>query len=406
MSAPLAGIRVLAIEQFGAGPWGTGQLADLGADVIKVESPLEGGDVGRYVPPFQTGTSSLFFETFNRGKRSLALDLRHPDGRQVFEDLVPHVDAVFSNLRGDRPAALRVRYADLAPLNERIVCVSLSGFGATGPRAAEGAYDTTIQALAGWMALTGAPDAPPTKSGISLVDFAAGYVGALGLLAGVVQARRDGIGSDVDLSLFETALSLLTYMGTWTATHDWEPRRMPDSAHQTIVPFQAFAAADGWLAIGCAKESMWRRFCVAIDRPELAEDALFSTFTERDRNRDALLAELRTTLATRTVAEWVDALAAAAVPCAPVNDVAAALADEQTAARGGIASFSHPQLGTVETVASPFHHGRDVPEPQRAPLLGEHTHDVLTELCGYDEARIGALADAGAFGTPTQEDTP
>jgi crotonobetainyl-CoA:carnitine CoA-transferase CaiB-like acyl-CoA transferase len=404
MSAPLAGIRVLAVEQFGAGPWGTGQLADLGADVIKIESPAEGGDVGRYVPPYQSGTSSLFFETFNRSKRSLALDLRHPDGRRVFEDLVPHADAVFSNLRGDRPAALRLRYDDLAPLNPAIVCVSLSGFGTTGPRAAEGAYDATIQALTGWMAVTGGPDAPPTKSGLSLVDFAAGYIGALGLLAGVVQARRDGVGSDVDLSLFETALSLLTYMGTWSASQGWQARRMPDSAHQTIVPFQAFAAEDGWLVVACAKESMWRRFCAVIDRPELADDDRFATFGVRDRNRDALLAELRPTLSSRTVDEWVDALAAAKVPCSPVNDVDAALADEQTVARGGIATFPHPVLGAVQTVASPFRHGREVPEPQRAPLLGEHTSEVLAELCGYNEARIRSLADAGAFGTPTLED--
>jgi crotonobetainyl-CoA:carnitine CoA-transferase CaiB-like acyl-CoA transferase len=255
------------------------------------------------------------------------------------------------------------------------------------------------------MALTGAPDAPPTKSGISLVDFTAGYVAALGLLAGVVQARRDGVGSDVDLSLFETALSLLTYMGTWSATEGWLPRRLPDSAHQTIVPFQTFLAADGWLAVACAKESMWRRFCGAIGRPELAEDARFATFAERDRNRDRLLADLRTTLATRTVREWTDAFAAAGVPASPVNDVAAALADDQTVARGGIASFPHPQLGVVRTVASPFRHGRDVPAPARGPQLGEHTTEVLTELCGYDEARIRALAEAGAFGTPTQEDS-
>jgi crotonobetainyl-CoA:carnitine CoA-transferase CaiB-like acyl-CoA transferase len=404
MSAPLEGIRVLAVEQFGAGPWGTGQLADLGADVIKIESPAEGGDVGRYVPPHQSGTSSLFFETFNRGKRSVALDLRHPGGRKALEDLLPHVDAVFSNLRGDQPAALQLRYADLAQHNPRIVCVSLSGFGTTGPRAAEGAYDATIQALAGWMAVTGAPDAPPTKSGLSLVDFAAGYVAALGLLAGVVQARRDGVGSDVDLSLFESALSLLTYIGTWSASQGWRARRMPDSAHQTIVPFQAFAAADGWLVVACAKEAMWRRFCAAIHRAELADDERFATFAQRDRNRDELLGELRTTLATRTVDEWVDALTAARVPCSPVNDVEAALNDPQALARDAVASFEHPELGTVRTVASPFHHGRDVPRPARAPLLGEHTRQVLAELCGYDEADIRTLAEAGAFGNPTLEE--
>lgn len=399
MSAPLDGISVLAIEQFGAGPWGTKQLTDLGAEVIKIEWPADGGDVGRYVPPHQSGTSSLFFETFNSGKRSLALDLRHPDGRRVFEDLVAHVDAVFSNLRGDQPAKLRIRYDDLVPLNPAIVCVSLSGFGTTGPRGGEGAYDATIQALAGWMAVTGGPEAPPTKSGLSLVDFAGGYVAALGLLAGVMQARHDGVGSDVDLSLFETALSLLTYMATWSASQGWQARRMPDSAHQTIVPFQMFAAADGWLVVACAKDEMWRRFCIAVDRPGLADDERYSTLGRRDRHRDDLLVELKATLLERTVAEWIEALAAANVPCAPVNDIEQALADPQTRARGGISSFDHPQLGTVRMAASPFHHVRDAPEPTRAPRLGEHTLTVLEELCGYDRPRVLALAEAGAFGT-------
>src|SRR5262249_51972516 len=178
------------------------------------------------VPPYNEGTSSLFFESFNRGKRSIALDLRVPEGRSAFEDLVRHSDAVFSNLRGDQPAKQRLRYEDLGPINPRIVCVSLTGFGMTGPRAAEGAYDATIQALTGLMSVTGGPDMPPTKSGLSLVDFAGGYVAALGLVASVMQARREGVGGDVDASLFETALSLLNYMGAWAATSDWTARRM------------------------------------------------------------------------------------------------------------------------------------------------------------------------------------
>jgi len=248
------------------------------------------------------------------------------------------------------------------------------------------------------MAVTGSPDAPPTKSGLSLVDFAGGYVAALGLLAGVMQARRDGVGSDVDLSLFETALSLLTYMATWSASQGWRARRMPDSAHQTIVPFQLFAAADGELVVACAKDEIWRRFCRALGRPELSNDSRYSTLALRDRNREDLVAELKTVLLERTVDAWIDALRAANVPCAPVNAIEDALADPQTHARGAISSFEHPQLGTVRTVRSPFHHVRDAPEPERAPLLGEHTFTVLEELCGYDRPSVLALAEAGAFG--------
>jgi crotonobetainyl-CoA:carnitine CoA-transferase CaiB-like acyl-CoA transferase len=395
MQGALADLRVVAVEQFGAGPWGTMQLADLGAEVIKIEDPTVGGDVGRYVPPFTEGTSSLFFESFNRNKRSLTLDLRHPKGRAVFEDVVRRSDAVFSNLRGDQPAKLRLRYDDLSHVNPQIVCASLSGFGMTGPRSGEGAYDITIQALTGWMAVTGSEDAPPTKSGLSLVDFSSGYVAAIALLAAVWQARRDGLGQDLDLSLFDTGLALLTYMGAWTASCGWDARRMPDSAHQTIVPFQAFEAADGWLVIACAKEAMWRRFCVAIERPELGVDERFATFAARDQNRDELLEILRDTLHEHSVEDWIATLATANVPAAPVNSVAGALADDQTASREMVVGYDHPVLGDVQLTASPF---TDSGPPRRAPLLGEDTAAVLAEVCGYTDARITSLFDSGALG--------
>ena len=214
---PFSDIRVISIEQYGAGPFATMQLADLGAEVIKIEDPTAGGDVARYVPPFSEGGTSLFFESFNRNKRSVAIDLRQPTGREVLEDLVARADALTSNLRGDQPEKLRIRYEDLKHVNPKIVCVSLSAFGMTGPRAAQGGFDFTMQGIAGWMQLTGAPDQPPTKSGLSLVDYCAGYVTALAVVAGVWQARRDGIGCDADLSLFDTALAQLTYVGTWLA---------------------------------------------------------------------------------------------------------------------------------------------------------------------------------------------
>ena len=201
----------MAVEQYGAGPFGSLHLADLGAEIIKIEDPRFGGDVGRYIPPFQEGEDSLFFETFNRNKKSLSLNLSIPEGRRVFEDLVAKSDAVFSNLRGDVPAKLRIRYDDLAEINPRIVCVSVSGFGMTGPLSTEPGYDYILQGLAGWMSLTGEPEGPPTKTGISLVDYSGGYVAAIALLAGVHAARRDGKGMDCDISLYDVAVSLLTY---------------------------------------------------------------------------------------------------------------------------------------------------------------------------------------------------
>ncbi len=407
MTLPLDDLRVLALEQFGAGPWGTMQLADLGAEVIKIEDPSVGGDVARYVPPYQEGESSLFFESFNRNKQSVTLDLRHPRGREVFEDLVRHADVVFSNLRGDQPEKLRLRYSDLRHVNPAIVCVSLSGFGTSGPRGREGGYDYTMQAISGWMAVTGGPEEPPTKSGLSLVDFSAGYVAGLASLAAVWQARRTGRGCDVDLSLFETALHLLTYMGTWTASRGWQARRLADSAHQSMVPFQAFTAADGWLVVACPKQSLWLKLCHAIDRPELATDERFLDFAARDGNRDQLIPLLKQSFSERPVDEWLAILQAEGVPCARVNDIAEALADPQAVYRDALVSYDHPVLGEVRQVASPFRLSGDEPLPlRRGPFLGEQTAGVLSRVCGYSSELVLELEEAGVLGSRTKANEP
>ena len=395
---PLADVTVIAVEQYGAGPWGTLQLADLGATVIKVEDPAVDGDVGRYVPPYQDGEDSLFFETFNRNKLSISLDLRRAEGRTVFEDLVRRADVVFSNLRGDQPAKLRLTYADLRHLNPRIVCCSLSGYGTTGPRAGEGGYDYVMQGRAGWMSLTGEPGGPPTKSGLSLVDLSGGYVAAIAVLAGLWRARRDGVGCDCDVSLFETALAELMYVGTWVASRGFQPRRMAQSAHPSLVPFQNFPTADGWIVVAAPKQSLWRRLCEALGRPELADDPRFVDFAARDANRGMLAALLNDAFRGRTSAEWLELLERAGVPCGPVNDVAAALADPQTAARGGVVGYRHPRLGDVRQVATPLRLSGDPPPVRRAPFRGEHTEQVLTDVCGYTPERIAELRAAGAFG--------
>ncbi|HEY1370631.1 MAG TPA: CoA transferase [Gaiellaceae bacterium] len=398
MTLPLADVRVLAIEQFGAGPWGTLQLSDLGAEVIKIEDPASGGDVSRYVPPFQEGEDALFFETFNRNKKSVSLDLRHPEGRGVFEDLVRGSDVVYSNLRGDQPARLRLTYDDLKDVNPRIVCCSLSGFGMTGPRAAEGGYDYMMQGLAGWMSLTGDPDGPPTKSGLSLVDLSGGYVSAIAVLAGIHRARRDGVGCDCDVSLFETALAELMYVGTWAASREYVPPRRRNSAHPVIVPFQNFATADGWIVVACPKQKFWVLFCEAIGQPELATDERFADFGGRDRNRDELLPILDAAMATRPTEEWLGMFAEAGIPSARVNDVLGALTDPQTEARGAVVEYEHPTLGRVREVASPLRLTDAQPPLRRAPFRGEHTEQVLVEVCGYSRDRVRELADAGVFG--------
>ncbi len=398
MTQPLADIRVVAVEQYGAGPWATLQLADLGAEVIKIEDPTSGGDVGRYVPPFAEGEDSLFFETFNRNKKSVSLDLRHPQGRGVFLDLVANSNVVFSNLRGDQPKRLGLLYDDLKETNPRIVCCSLSGFGMTGPRAAEGGYDYMMQGLAGWMSLTGAPDEPPTKSGLSLVDLSGGYVAAVAILAGLWRAQRDGVGCDCDISLFETAMAELMYVGTWAATKGYVPERKANSAHPSIVPFQNFATSDGWIVVSCPKPKFWERLCNVVGRPELANDPRFANFAARGLNRGDLLAILDAEFAKRSTVDWLEALAASGVPSSAVNDVTQALVDPQVEARGGIVEIEHPRLGTVRQLASPLRVGEE-PRPLRpGPARGADTIDVLEELCGYPRTRIDELAAAGVFG--------
>jgi crotonobetainyl-CoA:carnitine CoA-transferase CaiB-like acyl-CoA transferase len=398
---PLADVRIIAIEQFAAGPFGSVQLADLGADVIKIEDPATGGDIGRYVPPLQEGEDSLFFETFNRNKRSISLDLRAPGGRSVFEDLVRVSDVVYSNLRGDVPHSLRINYDDLKHLSPRIVCCALTGFGMTGSRRNEPGYDYFLQGIAGWMDLTGEPSGPPAKSGLSLVDYSAGLVAAVAVLAGVHAARRDGVGMDCDVSLFDTALGMLTYPAIWTLNGDFTPARTHHSAHPSLVPFQAFQTRDRWIVVGCAKEKFWVRLVAAIELPELASDSRFATFADRLRHAAELLPILETVFASRTAGEWLDILGRAGVPCSPVNTVPEALRDEQTSDRGMVVETEHPRFGTVRQLRSPVRVGAAEPEYARAPLRDEHRDQVLRDLLRYDATRIAELTEGGAFGDPS-----
>jgi crotonobetainyl-CoA:carnitine CoA-transferase CaiB-like acyl-CoA transferase len=403
MTLPLEGIRILSLEQFGAGPFGTSHLADLGAEVIKIEEPGSGGDVGRYVPPFASGEDSLFFETFNRGKKSISLDLGSPEGRAIFNELVKVSDAVYSNMRGDVPAKIGITYDDLKHINPAIVCCSLSGFGMTGPRRAEPGYDYVIQGLTGWMDITGEPDGPPTKSGLSIVDFSTGYVAALALLAGLRAAERDGVGMDCDVSLYETALSMLTYPGVWHLNAGFNPKRMHNSAHPSVVPFQAFEASDGWLVVAAPKEKFWTRLTEVLGRPDLAENPKFRTLADRQQNSVEVLEILDTVFATRTVAEWVTDLKAAAVPSGEVRSVADAFLDPQVVARNVIVEAEHPVYGTVKTIASPVRVGDHFATPTRAPQRGEHTYEVIAELTGMTEEQLRVAAEAGAFGRAAKE---
>lgn len=399
-SQPLSDVRVLAIEQYGAGPFATMVLADLGAEVIKIEVPGS-GDIGRSVPPWAGDGDSLFFQSLNRGKRSVALDLKDPRGRELFSRLVAKSDAVFSNARGSSAKSLAITYDDLSAYNPRIVCAFLTGFGRDGPRADQPAYDYIIQAMSGMVALGGEPDGPPARAGVSVVDFSAGLAAAVALLAGVHRARATGIGGDLDTSLLATALNLTNYMASWVLTRDYHPERQPRGAHPSIVPSQLFEAADGWLMVMCQTDAFYRELTSRMAVPELTAER-FATMRGRFEHKRELLDLLTRAFREETVAHWLQLLEGG-VPVAPVNDLAQALGDPQVEAQRLIIEFEHEQFGPVRQLAGPVRPSQSPPPPRRGPGLGEDSRALLTGLAGLTEGGFDALAAAGVVQQDSME---
>jgi crotonobetainyl-CoA:carnitine CoA-transferase CaiB-like acyl-CoA transferase len=394
---PLEGLRVLAVEQYGAGPWGSLYLADLGAEVIKIENPRDGGDTSRAVGPhFLAPGDSQFFHTFNRNKKSVALDLKHPDGMAAFRDLVAASDAVLDNLRGDVPGRIGLTFAALAEVNPRIVCAHLSAYGREGPRAAWPGYDYLMQAEAGYMTVTGEPDAPPTKFGLSMVDLATGVTAALALLAGVLAARASGRGRDLDASLFDTALHHLNYPATWYLNSGAVTGREPRSAHPSLVPSQLYTTRDGWVFVMCNKAKFWGVLADLLGHPEWRDDPRLQDFEARRANRALVQELLDRAFARETTRHWLERLSGK-VPVAPVFDVAQALESAYVAERGNLAAYTRPAGPAVRMVENPIR-TPGVTLPHRAgPALGEHTDEILARI-GYAPERIAALRAAGAIG--------
>ncbi len=392
---PLKDLRILALTQLGAGPFGMQLLGDLGAEIIKIEDPTTNGDEARSVPPEPIGGDSLYYQSFNRHTRSLTLNLRVPAGRELFRRLVAHADAVYANPRGDLPAKLGLDYASLKDVNPRIVCCTLTGFGRSGPRAADPAYDYLLQGLAGFMAVTGEPDGPPVRSGVAVVDFAGGTMSALGLMIALLRARTTGVGGDVDVSLHDTAVAMLTYFATSYLRSGVEPQRFRQGSHSSVVPAQSFATRDGWVLVMCMKDKFWQRLTELINRSDLRRDPRYAGFPERLQNRDALLAELEPIFRGRSTDEWI-ALLRGQVPCAPVNSVADALIDEQVEHRKMVVSVEHPRYGTLREVGCPIK--IDDVEPRYAPgaAFGADTDAILSQWLSLTPDQITALRSAGA----------
>jgi len=380
MTLPLDGLRVLAIEQYGAGPFGTQHLADLGAEVIKIENAAQGGDVGRLVGPyFFAEGDSHFFQAFNRNKKSITLDLKSDDGRADLHALVEQSDAVFNNLRGDLPAKLGLDYAALHKVKPQIVCCHLSAYGRDGERTNWPGYDYLMQAEAGYLSVTGEPGQPPSRFGLSIIDMMTGTMSAFALVSAVLGARSSGQGRDIDTSLYEVAMHNLNYLATWYLNEGVNTGRHPRSAHPSLTPSQLYRTRDGWIFVMCNKEKFWQVLCDAIDMPEWKSDDRFGSFTARLANRDALTDALDEVFMRDDTDAWMRRIGGK-VPASPVHDIGSALDAPFAQARGMIAKVPHPARGEIRTVACPIRcPGEELPL-RASPSLGADNDEILGNI--------------------------
>lgn len=398
MSGPLSGVLVLDLTWYLAGPYATMILADLGAEVLKIEQPS--GDPTRGNGPFldPEGAYSSYFLSVNRGKQSVVLDLKHPQGQALLLDLAARADVLVENFLPGTLARLGLPYARLAERNPRLIYAALSGFGQTGPYARRPALDVIIQAMAGTMSITGEPDGPPMRAGTSIGDLAGALYAVIGILAALHERERSGRGQMIDVALLDSQIALLeNAFARYFATGEAPGRH--GTSHPLITPFQAFATADGYLVVAASSQAQWRALCGVLGREDLCTDPRFAERAARTRHRAELVPILAAAFATRPTADWLARLEAAGVPCGPVNTIAAVAADPHVQARGMLVDLDVPGLGRTRAVNSPLHLSRTPAGPAGpAPRLGEHTATALARHLGLDEAALAALRAAGAIG--------
>jgi len=398
MHLPLKGFRVISAEQYGAGPYGTMHLAQLGAEVIKIEPPRKdgkgGGDTARAVGPhFLSEGESLYFQSFNLNKRSLTLDLRTDEGQRVFRDLVATSHVVANNMRGDLPAKLGLTYDALKDLNPAIVCAHLSAYGRDNERAKWPGYDYLMQAESGYCAITGEPGGEPQRMGLSMVDFMTGTIFAIGLLSTLLDAQRTGKGRDVDTDLLSAAVHQTSYPALWYMNEGDETSRTPRSAHPTATPSQMFKAKDGWMFVMCQLPKFWDVLIDRIGRDDLRQDPRFASNADRLANREELTALLDAEFSQQTMAHWQDLLAGF-VPVAPVYELGDALDNPWLETIGMRDQVSHPSKGAIDILASPIKlDGERLPN-RLAPELGADSDAILEDL-GYSGDDIARLRAGG-----------
>ena len=401
----LGHLRVLDLTRVLAGPWCTQLLADLGAEVIKIERPRSGDDTRHWGPPYlkdATGndtSESAYYLSANRGKQSVTLDISTTDGQALARKLAVQCDVVVENYKVGQLAKYGLGYAALAAINPKLIYCSITGFGQTGPHRNRPGYDFIMQGVGGFMSITGErddrPGGGPQKAGVAVSDLMTGMYSTVAILAAVTHRDRTGEGQYIDMALYDVMIAMLANMNMNYLTSGKAPQRA-GNAHANIVPYQVFAAADGHIVVTVGNDSQFIKFCEVAGVPRLAADARYRRNADRVRNREALIAALDPILRARPVASWVEQLDAAGVPCGPINDIAHALADPQVAARGLRIDLAHALAGTVPMVANPIKLSATPPVYELPPpMLGEHTASVLRTYAGVDEAQLSELIARG-----------
>ena len=401
----LSGLRVLDLSRVLAGPWASQLLADLGADVVKVERPGAGDDTRAWGPPWLSAAAgaptgeSAYYLSANRNKRSVTIDMAQAEGQALIRQLASQADIVLENFKVGGLARYGLDYASLCAINPRLIYCSITGFGQTGPYAARAGYDFLIQGMGGLMSLTGRPDGSPgegpMKVGVALTDVMTGLYSTVAVLAAVAHRERSGRGQHIDLALLDVQIAALANQAANYLIGGDVPRRM-GNAHPNIVPYQDFPTADGYMIIAVGNDSQFASLCEALERRQWARDARFRTNPQRVKHREELVESLRGITVTRTTAQWVSMLEACGVPCGPINRMDQVFADPQVQARAMRMEMSHPVAGKVPLVANPIRMSETPVQYRRAPpTLGEHTDDVLGEWLALDRPQVAALRDRG-----------
>ncbi len=395
-SGPLAGLRVIDLTRVLAGPHCTMTLGDMGAEVIKVENPTGGDDTRAFAPPYQ-GDQSAYFLSVNRNKKSVTLNLKDESAKEVLWQLIDTADVIVENFRPGAAARLGFGYEAVAARRPEMIYASISGFGDRGPDATRPGYDLIIQGESGMMNITGDTETPPFKMGTSIADLVSGMTLVQGILVALYARRDTGKGQHVKVSMLEALSSLLTYhAGNYFATGVSSERR--GNAHPSIVPYETFQAADGWLNIAVGNDAQWATFCKAVDRLDLLEHELYAKAPDRVSNRDQLIPIVTELLQTKSRDEWLGILSGVGIPCGAIRTVGEACESETLQERGMIWKMQHPSAGEVKNIANPIElTGTPFAAPVAPPRLGEHTEDVLGDLLGFSADKIAALKDQGAI---------